>query len=151
MTNISTDLLNTWRKMWNLKVSPKMKIFLWMAISNILPTKDQFRMKKVDVNFLCPVCNVEPKFVLHSLVLCKFAKECRRSTGYIFNDQMYNSFQQWLKMISDVFKKDDMHLIVSIYWSLWRNMNEIVWNQRGNKFVQVVESAKQIFNQWKEV
>lgn len=46
VTNLPTDISNTWRRTWNLKVPAKMKIFLWRAISNILPTKDQLRMKK---------------------------------------------------------------------------------------------------------
>lgn len=38
-----------------------------------------------------------------------------------------------------------------ISWMLWKNKNEVVWNQKGTDFSSTVTSAFFIFNQWKFV
>ncbi|WOG96664.1 hypothetical protein DCAR_0416000 [Daucus carota subsp. sativus] len=43
-----------WRKLWNPKIPPKVKNFLWRASTNCLPTKDLLRSKRVQVINLCP-------------------------------------------------------------------------------------------------
>ncbi|XP_074377050.1 uncharacterized protein LOC141718568 [Apium graveolens] len=37
-----------WRKLWNLKIPLKIKHFLWRASSDVLPTKEQLRAKRVE-------------------------------------------------------------------------------------------------------
>lgn len=61
-----------WRKMWNLKIPPKVKNFLWRAVSDCLPTRDQLRIRHVAVNLMCLVCNEAPESAFHSLVNCSF-------------------------------------------------------------------------------
>lgn len=39
-------------------------------------------------------------------------------------------------------------MIEMICWEIWRNINEVVWNQKGEESDKVVDSAKLIFNQW---
>ncbi|KAL8149774.1 hypothetical protein AgCh_006690 [Apium graveolens] len=62
-----------WRKMWNLKIPPKVKNFLWRALSNCLPTKDLLRQRHVQISAVCPTCNDHNESILHSLVQCSFA------------------------------------------------------------------------------
>lgn len=62
-----------WRKLWNLKISPKVKQFLWRACSQCLPTKDQLLMKRVPINAMCAMCNGHQEIVLHVLVQCAYA------------------------------------------------------------------------------
>lgn len=53
----SADNSGFWCKLWNLKIPPKVKIFLWRASSNCLPTKDNLIIKQVPVTNTCAVCN----------------------------------------------------------------------------------------------
>lgn len=41
-TNVNSGF---WRKLWNLKIPPKVKNFLWRAVQNCLPIKDLLRTK----------------------------------------------------------------------------------------------------------
>lgn len=33
-------------------------------------------------------------------------------------------------------------------WSIWKNRNDLVWNQRSSQVVEVVVSSKVVLNQW---
>lgn len=79
----SSNSLVFWR---NLKIPAKVKHFFWSASIGCLPTKDRLREKKVMVNELCPICNMEPKYVLHILPTCSscsFTKECFINIGKV--------------------------------------------------------------------
>lgn len=44
---------------------------------------------------------------------------------------------------------ETLEKMVLICWSLWKNINEIVWNQRSTKSGDLVESDELYLNQWK--
>lgn len=74
--NTSQNISNVWKKMWVLKLPPKVKHFIWRALSGCLPTKENLQMRRVQVISSCPVCNNEQETVWHSLVNCQFAGLC---------------------------------------------------------------------------
>lgn len=41
----SSDISGFYKRIWNLKISPKVKNFTWKAASKCLPTKDHLQMK----------------------------------------------------------------------------------------------------------
>lgn len=63
-----------WRKLWQLKVPPKVKTFLWRACREVLPVKEKLSRKGIDNSQLCPAYNEEVESVMHALVLCPAAK-----------------------------------------------------------------------------
>lgn len=69
----SSDNSGFWRKLWNLKVQPKIKNFLWIAATGCLLTKDRLRARKVEVNVMCSNWNDNPESITHTLVTCSFA------------------------------------------------------------------------------
>ncbi|KAF4359212.1 hypothetical protein F8388_005321 [Cannabis sativa] len=62
--NVPTDL---WKKLWNIKVPPKVLSFLWRVSANYLPTRFLLSSKHVQVDTLCPFCSAAPKTALHVL------------------------------------------------------------------------------------
>lgn len=52
------DVVNKlWKTVWNLRVPPVTKVFLWKACNNILPTKLDLYKKGITEDPLCPICN----------------------------------------------------------------------------------------------
>ena len=51
-----------WRKLWSLNVPPKVRIFVWRACSNVLPTR-RYRLSRVGKTF---------EHALHTNILCMF-------------------------------------------------------------------------------
>lgn len=94
--NLMSNNSGFWRQLRNLKIPSKVKHFLWRASVGCLPNRDILRIKKVNVNPICPMCNEEEETILHILVKCSFAEACR--THIVLTDVtgVYNSFAEWL-------------------------------------------------------
>lgn len=48
--NRSVDNSGFWKQLWNLKIPPKIKHFMWRALSENLPTKFNLRSKRVEID-----------------------------------------------------------------------------------------------------
>lgn len=140
-----------WRKLWNLKIPPKVKSFLWRASTNCLPTKDLLRSKRVHVTHICPTCNEFPETTLHTLVLCSFANICWQRVLQQPVTSTFTSFQEWLQLVFEQQQLSEVHTTVMICWIIWKQRNELVWNQHSLEVAEVVESAYSILNQWTSV
>lgn len=53
----------------------------------------------------------------------------------------YTNFTEWLSVAFQRYTREGIKRIGMICWSIWNNRNEIVWNQKGMEFTEVVELA----------
>ncbi|KAL0440154.1 UNVERIFIED_CONTAM: putative mitochondrial protein [Sesamum latifolium] len=79
-----------WRKVWQSKLPNKVKVFVWRACLNALPTSANLIRRIPGVQAVCPFCSVAED-ILHSLVLCPFA--CQTSASIPFGGSLPSS--QW--------------------------------------------------------
>ena len=89
------DNTSFWKGLWNLIDPPKIKNFMWRAVTGCLPTKDMLRMKQVDVNVVCALYNNEVETVNHLMLECSFAKSCWGMVGTRNNNTTQVSFSDW--------------------------------------------------------
>lgn len=54
-----------WKHIWHIKVPNKIKVFLWRACSNALPTKMGLHKRKVVDNKICEQCLKEDEDEVH--------------------------------------------------------------------------------------
>lgn len=66
ISNSST--LPIWRKIWQLKVPPKVKIFVWRACMNGLPTTYNLRYRGVSSASFCSLCDRCKESTTHALL-----------------------------------------------------------------------------------
>ena len=59
-----------WKKVWGMQVQPKVRNFLWRAIRNSIPTKQNLKQRMVLTDDGCDHCHGEPENVLLALWLC---------------------------------------------------------------------------------
>lgn len=64
----------TWNKVWTLKVPLKVRMLLWRACSNCLPTRDKLHQCRVSVDTRCDICLQQPETAHHILWECPFAQ-----------------------------------------------------------------------------
>jgi len=64
-----------WKKMWQLKFPPKVKIFAWRACMNGLLTMLNLGRRGVNIDGLCPLCGKEMQSTIYALLLCGKVKE----------------------------------------------------------------------------
>ena len=46
-----------WKIVWSLNVPPKVRTFLWRACSNILPTRKNLHLKRMQIDLICTISN----------------------------------------------------------------------------------------------
>lgn len=73
---VSAAASDFWKRMWKVRVPPKVKHMLWRATTNCLPTKSLLRSRHVSVDEICPLCKVQRETVVHCLINCTFAQSC---------------------------------------------------------------------------
>ncbi|KAK4406046.1 hypothetical protein Sango_0611100 [Sesamum angolense] len=64
-----------WRKLWQLKLPSKIKVFTWRACLNALPTAANLNKRLKTESFSCPFCAASREDIIHTLLLCPFARQ----------------------------------------------------------------------------
>lgn len=62
-----------WKWVWELKVTPKIRIFIWRCLKKILPVCINLIGQFVDVDPFCKRCGREPETAEHALKECEWA------------------------------------------------------------------------------
>lgn len=63
-----------WRIIWQLSIPKKIKIFLWKAIHNILPVRDNLARRKIINSGRCILCDQGNETVEHALLFCPWTR-----------------------------------------------------------------------------
>ncbi|KAL5555881.1 hypothetical protein UlMin_038117 [Ulmus minor] len=63
-----------WQSLWNLKVPPKIKIFLWRLFQNAIPTRANLARRGIKLHKSCPRCGEVKETSLHTFFDCPFAQ-----------------------------------------------------------------------------
>lgn len=45
-----------WMAIWKLKIPQKVKLFIWRAVCDVLPIRDNLRKRRVNCDFNCDHC-----------------------------------------------------------------------------------------------
>ncbi|XP_074327368.1 uncharacterized protein LOC141665288 [Apium graveolens] len=123
-----------WRRMWNLKVPLRVQHFIWRAVRNVLPTKDQLTMKRVPVIEYCPVCNESKETVYHLLVSCPFTGLCWKELNITVHNNDLNCFSTWISAASQQYSTRKYQEIIMMCWMIWNNRNEMYGTRRDQSF-----------------
>ncbi|XP_074347208.1 uncharacterized protein LOC141686043 [Apium graveolens] len=137
-----------WKRLWNLKVPPKFKHFLWRAIIDCLPTKVSLGMNHVNINELCLMCNDDSETSTHILIECSFAQTCWEIIGGSNTLDIQSTFLDCIVNVFDKWSIDRRQMGAMIYWVVWKSINDLVWSQRYMAVREVVDSAKVGLSQW---
>lgn len=65
-----------WSILWKIKVPAKIKLFMWQALHQILPTLCLIENRGIQVNTSCRWCNEAPENFKHLLWECSLARQC---------------------------------------------------------------------------
>ncbi|KAK1396015.1 hypothetical protein POM88_005890 [Heracleum sosnowskyi] len=61
---------------------------------------------------------------------------------------MYSGFITWLECILNKTSLKERAEVITLCWAIWRNRNDIAWNQRFSSVNKTVAAAKQCLTQW---
>lgn len=121
-----------WNSIWNLKLPPKVKNFIWRVCRNCLPTRMRLITKGVNCPTSCAICDICDEDAKHLFFECCKSVVCWQQVG------LWHTIQQvrlptssCADMIFTLLKHLDIpqqQLFAVILWSLWKHRNNKVWN-----------------------
>ncbi|KAL5761431.1 hypothetical protein ACOSP7_017695 [Xanthoceras sorbifolium] len=132
-----------WLYLWNLNISPKIKIFLWRVCLDALPTLSNLFKRKVSASPCCKRCSVEEESVAHALFWCSKSKS-------VWQDSMFGGLVADLKVCSgfDIVRwlscqstREDFEFLCILLWNLWFDRNLSMHNGKLSSSADILEKS----------
>ncbi len=128
----SASAQSLWSAIWAVQVSPKVKLFVWKACQNIIPTQTKLFEKGITHSFSCLWCEDEPETSDHILWGCEFAHKVWNSCPVPIGIH-----QRSLRLFTDVIgsfisdlQSPVLEIAFTTAWALWKARNESVWEAK---------------------
>ncbi|KAK0583899.1 hypothetical protein LWI29_004741 [Acer saccharum] len=111
-----------WKSLWKLNLPTKIKLFVWRACNNLLPTNEMLALRRVPVCKACPLYNFHSESILHSLWCCQ-----------VLNQFVVN---------------EDLGLLCVCFWKSWSLRNAAFHGSPVDKEMEVVSWARLFISEY---
>jgi ribonuclease HI len=118
-----------WKKLWQLKVVPKVRIFWWRAIKGFLPCYAELTRRHVKDEGTCKLCGYEDETLYHTLLQCVHAKQFWTATLDHFGFSIPRLHPAtWMQdlMLGSFLKSDQVPIAITVLWCIWTSRNKYV-------------------------
>lgn len=68
-------------QVWKIQTAPKIKTFLWKALSEALPVADLILKRGMKIDGRCQICGMEGESIHHTLFDCDVARQVWAHSG----------------------------------------------------------------------
>ncbi|KAH9653988.1 putative reverse transcriptase/RNA-dependent DNA polymerase [Citrus sinensis] len=128
----STASPTEWSVIWKLEIPEKVKVFMWRAAQDLLPTAGNLWKKKALQDPWCQRCGKKGENVFHALIKCKLSQKVWNQTKFkedlegMENQDMFTA----MKAIAEKRNTRDVALFVSLCWAIWHSRNLFIFERR---------------------
>jgi hypothetical protein len=138
--NLSTQL---WKRVWHVKGPPVVRVFLWKACSNILPTKLNLHKRGIVEDSLCPICKQEGESVEYILWTCESARDVWAKCGSKLQKctTMEVNFASLFTELTDRLDIDEMQMVGVVARLIWLRRNSVVYGGDFTSPKHILETA----------
>jgi hypothetical protein len=132
-----------WKALWKLNCPRVVHLFLWKACNNILPTKENLSKRGVTQDDKCPICNLEPETVGHSLWSYKAKDvwlECpaRIQKCPCHEEDFSSIFTRLMERLTD----EELRLVVTVARQIWFRRNNVIFKGEFKAPGDLVQAAR---------
>ncbi len=115
-----------WKKIWQLRIPNKVKIHLWQACMNALPTRQCLSRRHLIPASLCPVCQFDSEMVTHALWACPHAQNVwALIPGRIQKLQVeIGDFFLLTQDLTQSLNRQELEVWAVTCWSIWNARNK---------------------------
>ncbi|KAL9425662.1 hypothetical protein AB3S75_032598 [Citrus x aurantiifolia] len=125
-----------------LELPEKVKIFMWRALKNILPTAENLWKRKSLQEPICQRCKLQVESVSHALIECRAARkiwDLAPLTVQLPKDHSHDFFSAIQEMCSRSLKAE-AEMMVVYCWVIWSARNKFIFE--GKKSNPRISAAK---------
>ncbi|KAL0327024.1 UNVERIFIED_CONTAM: hypothetical protein Sangu_1780400 [Sesamum angustifolium] len=110
-----------WRRVWQAKIPNKVKVFVWRACLNALPTGDNLVRRIPNTSAECPFCSCSKEDRMHIFVLCPFARQVwgLSSIPLSLISLQIPDFWAWMQAVAAGLDGVKFGLFLCMCWSIW--------------------------------
>ncbi|XP_073121146.1 uncharacterized protein [Henckelia pumila] len=117
-----------WKYMWNLSIPPKLRIFWWRVMHDIIPTAANLRVNHVPTEDFCSLCKGWNESTFHALFWCPVVKICWKKTKFwpLLKHVRHLGTLEVILWMKQELDRRDFELFVSRTWAVWNQRLKIV-------------------------
>uniref|UniRef100_A0A803QQT2 Reverse transcriptase zinc-binding domain-containing protein n=1 Tax=Cannabis sativa TaxID=3483 RepID=A0A803QQT2_CANSA len=136
------SIVQWWKKLWRLKIPPKVKHFVWKVAHNWLPANVNLAKRGIASSVVCSRCSSHvDESVAHALW------ECKASKGYWRVSGLYDDLKQMLgednltmlMRIAAEWDKEKLEFFLLVSWNIWNVRNTVVHGGYHPKPEEMIE------------
>ena len=132
-----------WAPLWKTKIPPKIKIFLWRACRNYIPTRGNLAKRHIPIDPRCRFCGFEIETTVHSLIFCPFVEDAWTNSPFeTLRDQRQD--QNLWETIMHATKPptlDNLGLLAIMAWEIWSCRNKFIHEERKPDMAAIFSKA----------
>ncbi|XP_024033484.1 uncharacterized protein LOC112095607 [Citrus clementina] len=147
----SRNTTNQWETILALDLLEKLRIFMWRAETNLLPSMENLWKRKVAQEPVCQICKYGVESIFHALVNCKTARKVWRLTQFA-EDLREEAGEDLLSLLKGRLcsrRKVDIELLVAICWGIWSARNQFIFKLKKEDPHIVLAKAEAILKAYK--
>jgi ribonuclease HI len=149
----SSGMSNFWKTIWGLRVPNPVKMFVWRACNNILPTKDNLQKRGMVLDPLCIFCMSECETVKHILWDCPSASDvwgvCGRKVQKSSGEG--STFIEVLENMIERGTIEDLEFHAVIARKIWFRRNTVVHGGEFSHPNVLLQEAVSSFTDYKNI
>ncbi|KAK7823248.1 hypothetical protein CFP56_035709, partial [Quercus suber] len=121
------DIQEVWKGVWKIQASNKVRHFIWRAVKDSLPTKENLKKEQIQLDVTCSLCDDSEEDTMHALWLCDQARlvwKFEASFVYLYQ-RKFKTFMDLFEAVLDRGSVFKVAWFSTITWSLWQRRNRI--------------------------
>ncbi|KAL5566290.1 hypothetical protein UlMin_029454 [Ulmus minor] len=120
-----------WQRFWRLRIPPKIRVFLWKAFHNWIPSSVNLARHGVPTQARCSNCNETDDTTLHALWGCKILESlkvfCNSFISFKIPPQC--DFKESLLTANDCLSLENLEFLCVLLWRIWFKRNKWIHEQ----------------------
>ncbi|KAF4382522.1 hypothetical protein F8388_015350 [Cannabis sativa] len=135
----SSKLAGWWNGMWNLEVSPKVKVFLWRLYHDAVPVATNLIRRKIVMDPWCLACGgVVPETTAHAMVFYPRLQMVWEEVSSC----VHGTLADLLVVFFDVLQLELFQEVVMVLWWIWFDRNACVFGGAQSQLAFLVSLAR---------
>jgi hypothetical protein len=124
-----TKGLEVWKTIWALEVPNPVKIFLWKACHDLLPTRVNLVHKRVVEDKFCPCCTIEEESIFHAIWSCIAARDVWGTKNSCFQKCSCEgpTFRKLFEYCMGRMSREELELMAVTSRKIWLCRNALIF------------------------